>query len=106
MEHEQLYDILYSYLTKGVYPSEYSTNKKRSLRRKAEHYSVENGDLFYVGGKNGHKRRVIKNEDEMKRILENCHAQTEGIAYNSVRSYSMYSHVLSMQEATLVGTKR
>ena len=50
---EEFYDVLYGYLTRGVYPSEYDINKKRSLRRKAVHYtcSVDNGELFYIGGK-------------------------------------------------------
>ena len=45
------YDILYMYLLKGVYPSDYGTNKKRILRRKAENLRIDNGELVYVGGK-------------------------------------------------------
>ena len=76
---EEFYDVLYGYLTRGVYPNEYNTNKKRSLRRKAVHYSVDNGELFYIGGKI-QPRRVIKDEEEKRRILESCHAETGGTA--------------------------
>lgn len=73
------YDTLYTYLSKGVYPSNYDANKKRMLRRKAENFRIDNGELFYVGRKKGDKsRRVIKTEEERRRILENCHGQTEG----------------------------
>ena len=75
---EEFYDVLYGYLTRGVYPSEYDTNKKRSLRRKAVHYRVDNGELFYIDGKR-QPRRVIKDE-EKRCILESCHAETGGTA--------------------------
>ena len=64
---------MYSYLTRGVYPSEYDANKKRSLRRKAVYYSIDNGELFYIGRKR-QPRRVIKDGEEKRRILESCHA--------------------------------
>ena len=73
------YDALFVYLSKGVYPSDYGANPKRMLRRKAENFGIDNGELFYVGRKKGDKpRRVIKTEEERRRILENCHGQTEG----------------------------
>ena len=72
------YGALYAYLSKGVYPSDYGVNKKRILRKKAENFKIDNGELFYVGRKNGTMpRRVIKTEEERRRILENCHGQTE-----------------------------
>ena len=61
---ERDYNVLYTYITKRVYPSDFDVYKKRSLRRKAEQYDVDNGELIYLGGKKGEKRRVIKNEDE------------------------------------------
>ena len=76
------YDALFVYLSKGVYPSNYGANSKRILRRKAENFSIDNGELFYVGRKKGDKpRRVIKTEEERRQILENCHGQTEGSIY-------------------------
>ena len=64
-------------LTRGVYPSKYDTNKKRSLRRKAVHYSVDNGELFsYIGDKR-HPRRVIIQTD-------GCSC---GVYYLKVRMY-------------------
>ena len=73
------YDALFMYLSNGVYPSD-DVNKKRILRRKAQNFKVDNGELFYIGGKTGDKpRRVIKTEEERRWILENCHGQTEGI---------------------------
>ena len=48
---EELYDILYAYLTRGVYPSKYDANKKRSLWRKAVHYRIDNGEMLNIGRK-------------------------------------------------------
>ena len=49
---------------------------------KTENFSIDNGELFYVGRKKGDKpRRVIKTEEERQQILENCHGQTEGSIY-------------------------
>ena len=77
---ERDYNALYTYITKRVYPSDFDVYKtKRSLRRKAEQYDVDNGQLIYLGGKKGQKQRVIKNEDQKKQILESCHVDTEGI---------------------------
>ena len=76
------FDALFVYLSKGAYPSDYGVNSKRMLRRKAENFSIDNGELFYVGRKKGDKpRKVIKTEEERRRILENCHGQTEGSLY-------------------------
>ena len=99
------FDALFVCLSKGVYPSDYGANSKRMLRRrrsleahnyavhmvdptkttdrrKAENFSIDNGELFYVGRKKGDKpRKVIKTEEERRRILENCHGQTEGSLY-------------------------
>ena len=61
---EQDYNALYTYITKRVYLSDFDVYKKRSLRRKAEQYDVDNRELIYLGWKKGEKRRVIKNEDE------------------------------------------
>lgn len=76
------YDALFVYLSKGVYPSDYGANRKRILRRKAENFGIDNRELFYVGQKKGDKpRRVIKTEEERRKILDNCHGQTEGGLY-------------------------
>ena len=74
-------DSLYTYLSKGVYPSDYGTNKKRILRRKAENFRSDNYcELLYVGGKKGDKPRgVIKTEEERRRIWETAMDKTEGI---------------------------
>ena len=46
-EMEQFhYEALYAYLSKGEYPSYYDANKKRILRRKAENFKIDNGELF------------------------------------------------------------
>ena len=42
---ERDYNGLYTYITKRVYPSNFDVHKKRSLRRKAEQYNVDNGEL-------------------------------------------------------------
>ena len=48
---ERDYNALYTYITKRVYPSDFDMYKKGSLRRKAEQYDVDNGELIYLGGK-------------------------------------------------------
>ena len=75
------FDALFVYLSKGLYPSDYGANSKRMLRRKAENFSIDNGELFYVGRKKGDKPRikVIKTEEERRRILENCHGNMETV---------------------------
>jgi len=79
------YDALFVYLSKGVYPSDYGANPKRIFRRKAENFIIDNGELFYVAQKKGVKpRRVTKTEEERRRILKNCHGQTEGSLFMSV----------------------
>ena len=52
---------LYAYLSKGEYPSYYDANKKRILRRKAENFRIDNGELFYVGKK---KVTSLKSREE------------------------------------------
>ena len=58
-EMEQFhYEALYAYLSKGEYPSYYDANKKRILRRKAENFRIDNGELFYVGKKKRDKSEI------------------------------------------------
>ena len=45
---ERDYNVLYTYITKRVYTSDFDVYKKRSLRRKAEQYDVDNGELMYM----------------------------------------------------------
>jgi len=45
------YEVLYTYLSKREFPSYYDANKKRILRRKAENFKIDHGELLYVGKK-------------------------------------------------------
>ncbi len=43
---DNLLDAVYNYINEVRYPVEASADKKRSVRRKAKKFAVENGDLF------------------------------------------------------------
>lgn len=58
----ELHNILYGYLTRGVYTSKYDTNKKRSLWRKAVYYRVDNAEKSYIGAK-----AVTKSDQKCRR---------------------------------------
>ena len=43
------YDEVHTYLTSGKYPTDCDKNYKRSLRREAANFKVEEGRLYYIG---------------------------------------------------------
>ncbi len=43
---DNLLDAVYNYINEVRYPVEASADKKRSVRRKAKKFAVENGKLF------------------------------------------------------------
>jgi len=72
------YDEIVDYLLFLRYPDGHDKNQKRILRRKANHYRMENGSLYYSLKENDW-RKVIRTEKERKKIMECCHSSAEGI---------------------------
>ena len=75
---EEECDSILVYLQNGTYPTSFSKNDRRSLRRKSAAFMQQNGVLYYTGGNKSHWRRVVRTEEERKRILEACHTSCEG----------------------------
>ena len=76
------YGEVHTYLTSGEYPQDCDKNYKRSLRRKAANFKVEEGRLYYIGNqekKPGVKqptevrRIVVESEEEQRRIISLIH---------------------------------
>ena len=70
-EHEHEYEIICKFLSRHKYPSDYSKNEKRALRRKATSYKVENCALLYLTKKGSAQwKQVPQSAEEKDRILE------------------------------------
>ena len=76
------YGKVHTYLTSGEYPPDCDKNYKRSLRRKAANFKVEEGRLYYIGNQEkrpgvkqptGVKRIVVESEEEQRRIIRLIH---------------------------------
>ena len=79
-----VYSEVYTYRTTGEYPPDSDKNYKRSLRRKAGNFRVEDGRLYYIGNqekKSGKapptdvKRMVVETEEEQRRIIKLIHEE-------------------------------
>ena len=76
-KHE--YDTIYRFLARHEYPTGYSKNEKRALRRKATSYKVENSALFYMTKKGSAEwKQAPQSAEERDRILDTCHSLPEG----------------------------
>ena len=78
------YSEVHTYITSGQYPPDSDSNYKRSLRRKAANFKVEDGRLYYIGNqerKHGVKpstdvlRMVVETEEEQNRIIKVIHEE-------------------------------
>ena len=76
------YGEVHTYLTSGEYPPDRDKNYKRSLRRKAANFKVEEGRLYYIGNQEkrtgvkqptGVKRIVVESDEERRRIIRLIH---------------------------------
>ena len=74
--------FVYTYRTTGEYPPDSDKNYKRSLRRKAGNFRVEDGRLYYIGNQEKRsgkapptdvKRMVVETEEEQRRIIKLIH---------------------------------
>ena len=71
------YNALYTYITKRVHPSDFDVYKKRSLRRKAKQYNVDNGELA---------------DDEAGLELEPIQPASRLLAIKAASAYIAYRH--------------
>ena len=62
------YSEVHTYLTSGEYPPDCDKNYKRSLRRKAANFKVEEGRLYYNIG-NQEKRPGVKQPTDVRKIV-------------------------------------
>lgn len=78
------YSQVHTYLTSGQYPPGSDGNYKRSLRRKAANFIVEEGRLYYIGNQDKRpggkaptsiKRIVVESEEEQRRIIRLIHEE-------------------------------
>lgn len=76
------YSEVHTYLTSGEYPPDCDKNYKRSLRRKAANFKVEEGRLYYIGNQEKRpgvkqptdvRRIAVESEEEQKRIIRLIH---------------------------------
>ena len=81
------YEVVYAYLNSGTYPTGFSKNQRRALRRKClEHFKVSAGTLYFSSeskssikeGKERKWKTAVRTVNEKKRILEACHSNRQG----------------------------
>lgn len=77
---EQEVEIIFRLLKEGEYPAGTSLNIKRSLRRRAEVFTL-NADatsLIFKGRSGKEKRKVITGRDEQRRKISRIHEDAAG----------------------------
>ena len=63
-----------NYLTSSVYPVGADKASKRSLRKRAEYFTMDAGLLHYIGGKVKQRPRlVVQSEGEQLRLIKTIH---------------------------------
>ena len=90
------YSEVHTYITSGEYPPDSDSNYKRSLRRKAGNFRVEEGRLYYIGNQErrpgvkpptGVLRMVVETEEEQKRIIKLIHEEAHLGKYGNIQIY-------------------
>ena len=85
------YDHLYDYAAFSRYPTGFSKNQRRIIRRKCiEHFRAEDGVLYYSASKVSKSascqdrtwKIVVRTEEERRRIIESCHSSPHGKYYD------------------------
>eukprot|EP00731_Ephydatia_muelleri_P007459 Em0003g1707a len=72
-QEKLFYKDVLRYLTERSYREEAEKQWKRTVRRKAQDFTVNDGQL-YIKGKNGQEaRRWVFDEEDQKRVMEACH---------------------------------
>ena len=81
----EVYNQVYQFLRYQRYPSGFSKNQKRVLRRKSqENFCVKKGLLYYAVSRRKRNdgkrewRQVPRTQQDINRILHSCHDSLEG----------------------------
>ena len=73
------YEAVFQFLRCGQYPTSFSKNAKRVLRRKAKYnYKIKKECLLYCPQGGTEWKKVPRFLKERQRIIELCHALPEG----------------------------
>ena len=76
------YEELYHFCSTGTYPTGFSKNEKRALRRKCQgRFKVERGCLYHRNKADW--MQVPRDSEHVQGILESCHSSLEANCYNS-----------------------
>ena len=83
MSEEEEYRHVYNFLVSHCYPTGFSKNQKRILRRKCqERYCVKSGLLYYGVTRDDDDdqqwRQVARSVEDRERIMKSCHSSAEG----------------------------
>ena len=73
---EVSYEVVFEYLRGSEYPDGADANKKRAIRKKAKHFVIKDGILFYSS--DDKLKQWITSEERQKQIVESCHADKLG----------------------------
>lgn len=72
-QEKLFYQDVLRYLTERSYREDAEKQWKRKIRRKAQHFTVKDGQL-YIKGKNGQEAtHWVLDEEDKKRVMEACH---------------------------------
>lgn len=69
---EKKWEVVSNFLSVGAYPSGFSKNEKRNLRKYASKFRLNDGKLFYG------KQRAIQTKEEAKKIFMDFHISPTG----------------------------
>ena len=78
------YDAVYDYLNSGTYPTGFSKNQRRVLRRRClEHFRVQSGIFYYSStsksrGADRKWKMAVQSTAEKERVLRSCHSDEHG----------------------------
>ena len=78
MSEEEEYRQVYQFIVNHSYPTGFSKNQKRVLRRKCqERFCIRSGLLYYAG-EDKKWRQVARSVEDRERIMQSCHSSAEG----------------------------
>ena len=102
------YDHLYDYAAFSRYPTGFSKNQRRIIRRKCiEHFRAEDGVPYYSASKVSKSascqdrtwKIVVRTEEERRRIIESCHSRMTGTS--TLMVFCLVTERLYIQKSTI-----
>ena len=67
--NETVVEQIKHYHVTGKYPAEWTSEKKRNFRRRAQQFTVKDGNLYYKNRKDGSHRLAIASNTEKNQIF-------------------------------------